>query len=325
MPFHRDGQAFAGGPLIFPEMATAGLWTTPSDLARYVIEVQQSLVGRSSRIVSSAMIREMLTPGGSIRSEPYTQGLGPAIGGDSDRHYFGLYGSHGGFAAFLVAYNEGDGAIIMTNGENGLEVATALMRTIAHEYGWPDFQPRERSAVVVDDSTYDRFQGTYDLASGGAFRIRKMNDKLTLIGPRGLSTEMYQESDNRYFITTLDLEYIFNVLSNGEVTDGAIEGKNVHTEFKKVPEITFDAKRFDQFVGRYQFPSGVVLTVTRETNRFFMQAANQPMFEVWAESERDFIPMQFAAKATFETDADGRAFQLIWLQNSRSTTVTRIE
>ena len=34
MPYHSDGQAVPGGPHIYPEMAAAGLWTTPSDLAR---------------------------------------------------------------------------------------------------------------------------------------------------------------------------------------------------------------------------------------------------------------------------------------------------
>jgi CubicO group peptidase (beta-lactamase class C family) len=325
IPFRRNGEAFPGGPFTFPEMAPAGLWTTPSDLARYVIEVQQSIVGKSNKIISSAMIREMLAPGTSIPSQPVSQGLGPTIGGSSERRYFRLNGANGGFATVLIAYNQGDGAIIMTNGENGLDVATPLIRAIAHEYAWPNFRPVERNVVTLNPSTYDKFQGTYDLSSGGAFRIRKIDDKLTLIGPRGVATEMYPESNNRYFITTLDVEYVFNVLSDGEVSDGAIEGRNFHAEFKKVPEITFDAKLFDRFVGRYQFASGNAVTVTRDADRFFIQLDDQARVEVWAESEREFIPAQFPGKATFETDTDGRAFQLIWLQNGRTVTATRIE
>src|SRR5438477_5368770 len=43
MPYRANGQAVPGGPHIYPEMAAAGLWTTPSDLARYAIDVQKSL------------------------------------------------------------------------------------------------------------------------------------------------------------------------------------------------------------------------------------------------------------------------------------------
>ena len=44
-PYDSKGQPIAGGPHTYPERAPAGLWTTPSDLMRYAIEVQKALAG----------------------------------------------------------------------------------------------------------------------------------------------------------------------------------------------------------------------------------------------------------------------------------------
>src|SRR5262249_3917040 len=58
-----DGQPIRGRWHTSPEMAAAGLWTTPSDLARFAVELQESLRGRSNRILTAASVRRMLTPG----------------------------------------------------------------------------------------------------------------------------------------------------------------------------------------------------------------------------------------------------------------------
>jgi hypothetical protein len=42
----------------------------------------------------------------------------------------------------LIAYEDGEGAVVMTNSDSGVELAWDVMRTIAHVYQWPDFGPR---------------------------------------------------------------------------------------------------------------------------------------------------------------------------------------
>jgi CubicO group peptidase (beta-lactamase class C family) len=136
LPYRRDGQAVAGGPHVYPEMAPAGLWTTPSDLARYAIEVQKALAGKSSTVISAAMAREMLKP------EKNNWGLGIGTGGSGEHRYFTHSGANEGYQCDLVAYNNGDGAVIMTNSDYGGALAAEILRTIASEYKWPDFAPR---------------------------------------------------------------------------------------------------------------------------------------------------------------------------------------
>src|SRR5215475_683983 len=141
MPYHSNGQPTPGGPHVYPEMSAAGLWTTPSDLARFAIELQRALAGRSS-ILSAATAREMLTPikGG--------WGLGIGVGGGAGHPYFQHGGANDGFQCNMVAYNSGDGVAIMTNSDSGGQLAGEILRTIAYQRKWPDFAPRELPANI---------------------------------------------------------------------------------------------------------------------------------------------------------------------------------
>jgi CubicO group peptidase (beta-lactamase class C family) len=138
-PYDQHGAPIVGGAHTYPEMAPAGLWTTPSDLARYAIEVQKSLTGQSNSVLSKTTASEMVKDVGLGN-----YGLGLQVGGSPDHTYFEHGGVDEGFVSNLIAYDNGDGVAIMTNGMNGGRLAEELVRTIALAYHWPDFAPIKR-------------------------------------------------------------------------------------------------------------------------------------------------------------------------------------
>ena len=139
-PYNADGTPVAGGPHTYPEMAAAGLWTTPTDLARYVVEIQRSLRGDANHVLSAEMTKQMLVTGQG------NYGLGPVIGGPPENPYFSHGGINAGFENSLVAYQRtGEGAVVMTNTQGGQQLADAVIRSIASVYGWPNFHPIVRS------------------------------------------------------------------------------------------------------------------------------------------------------------------------------------
>jgi CubicO group peptidase (beta-lactamase class C family) len=121
---------------VYPEMAAAGLWTTASDLALFLIEVQQSMQGRSNRVLSRSTVQEMTTP----------VGVGDyAVGFHILRLGHGWYFQHGGanrgFRAMAVAHrSNGYGLAIMTNGDRGGLVLNEIRRRIEIAYGWDSLQ-----------------------------------------------------------------------------------------------------------------------------------------------------------------------------------------
>ncbi|XXF76294.1 serine hydrolase [Myxococcaceae bacterium GXIMD 01537] len=129
-----SGKGGEGRWHVYPEMAAAGLWTTPSDLARVAIEVSTAKAGKSKRVLSQAMTKQMLTK----QSEEF--GLGFAVEDGTDR--FGHGGANDGFQSRLVAFSDsGSGVAVMVNSDNGHLLFDRLIASVASEYGWTVSKP----------------------------------------------------------------------------------------------------------------------------------------------------------------------------------------
>jgi len=143
-----DGDAVAGGWHVQPEMAAGGLWTTPTDLAKLAIDIALSTKGKSNEILSQRWAREMIAPHwrkgvidilGTTRS-PDEMGYGFFVG--DDRHRFGHIGGNVGYQASLVMFADtGDGIVVMTNSDVGLQAGNALIDKVASVYGWDYVAP----------------------------------------------------------------------------------------------------------------------------------------------------------------------------------------
>jgi CubicO group peptidase (beta-lactamase class C family) len=128
---NRYGHPIDGAWHTYPEQAAAGLWTTPSDLARFLIEIQRSASGESNRVVEKKTAREMLT----AQNDGYGLGFNVAKGG-----FFGHGGSNEGFKCYMRADGR-NGVVIMTNGDRGMELIKEIVAAIESEYGWSGFAP----------------------------------------------------------------------------------------------------------------------------------------------------------------------------------------
>jgi CubicO group peptidase (beta-lactamase class C family) len=141
---YADGKVVRGKWHVYPEMAAAGLWTTPSDLARFAIEIALSKQGKANHVLSEKMTREMLTP------QIDEVGLGFFLGGKDNPGRFGHDGDDEGFQAILTMYSDsGHGVALMANSENGITVGNYLIRSVAREYGWNNTLEKDPAAGLL--------------------------------------------------------------------------------------------------------------------------------------------------------------------------------
>ena len=156
----REGTSRGAKWHVYPEQAAAGLWTTPSDLARFAIEVQRSAIGESNRVLSRTTVQEMLSP---VGVGDYAVGF--AITKLGQGWYFAHGGANWGFRATLLAHKaKGYGLAIMTNADQGGIVASEISRRIQMAYEWDSFAepaPRgyrpavERTEITFPEETLE--------------------------------------------------------------------------------------------------------------------------------------------------------------------------
>ena len=131
---HRqDGSELPGGWRIIPELAAGGLWSTPADVAKLLVDIGRAYRGEPSRLLSRETVRNML-----VRQPPGPYGLGPAVSGSGESLVLMKRGQNVGYQTFLVMFPAtGQGMVIMTGSDNGTTLANALVRKAAQAYGWP--------------------------------------------------------------------------------------------------------------------------------------------------------------------------------------------
>ena len=230
MPYGDDGEPVKGGWHIYPEMAPAGLWTTPSDVAHMAIEVQNEYVGKSSKILSQQMVREMLT------HQKDDWGLGFALESPGHKARFAHGGQNAGYRCDLEAYAEmGPGLAVMTNSDGGEFLIQELLRGVAKEYSWPDFQPIERAVAKIDPAILGAYAGTYEDPIAGKITVSVRNGALYVeappLGPE--AEELYPESSTDFFILSNDVTSSFQKDEKGNVSKVIVHAFGHSFELKK--------------------------------------------------------------------------------------------
>jgi CubicO group peptidase (beta-lactamase class C family) len=236
-PYGGNFQPIAGGARVDPSLMAAGLWTTPSDLALYVMEVQQAAAGKSGKVLSSAMVSQMIK-GDALEN----WGLGPVTGGEGAGKWFGHGGDDPGFHNELVGHLNGDGAIVMTNSDGGAQLADEIIRTIAHVYNWPSRKPTVRRAGEASAAAMDALAGVY--RSGRYTTVRLWRDGGKMLGQASNSqafSQLYRAEDGSWFYADLDLQYLPKADASGRIQSIAVKRSGGETTYTRLEPAAADA------------------------------------------------------------------------------------
>lgn len=177
-----NGAVIPGKRQVHPELAAAGLWTTPSDLVQFLISISKARRGQPSP-VSPDTAKRMTDTALALGDRGMAIGLGPFLRSFNGHPAFGHGGSNLGFRCEMIASLEGDfGYAIMTNSDNGDALIQAISRTLLSQPGWPGgYEALKR--VPMPEALPTTLQGTYSTGGLDVFSIEFSSKRLKVQRP----------------------------------------------------------------------------------------------------------------------------------------------
>ncbi len=219
--YKADGSQVPGKWHTYPEMAAAGLWTTPSQLLQWAKTIQETFQIQKDGFLKTHTVNEMIQDYGN------NQGMGPYV----VEHLFGHGGSDEGFVSDLRIWKEHPISVaIMVNSDNGNDIIQEVFLSIAKEYNLPGIYHRSRIYKKQSRELRARYEGVYQFSEDAKSKVIIKDNGLEFT--EGLVKNpilLLPETDTLFFSAKSGLYFEF-VFENGVVTNlkvAGYEGKKV--------------------------------------------------------------------------------------------------
>lgn len=142
------------------QLASGGLWSTPTDLLQYAIHIQNIRNGKLSAhqsIINKQSVKQMLTP------YKNNQGLGPVV----NEHTFEHNGSSQGYRSLIVGWLEHDVAIAVLTNLYDHTILYQFVHAVAEEFNLPGYDTQVYKSIALSNAEKQKFAGTYNIAQLG--------------------------------------------------------------------------------------------------------------------------------------------------------------
>lgn len=214
---HQKNEKVNGYWHVYPEKAAAGLWSTPTDLAKFVLHIQLALKTETTLLLNPNLLQEMV-----VRQLPSGKAVEPGLGffieHEGENLVFQHEGQDEGFIASLYGFATRDqGFVIMMNNDSGWALMGEITNSIADTYKWPNFVPLKKESASLNSAVLGDLKGQFiheddeievSIIANKPY-IHFKNGFASIIYGFGHPTELFPENDHVYFIQEADVKIEF--------------------------------------------------------------------------------------------------------------------
>jgi CubicO group peptidase (beta-lactamase class C family) len=301
--YNSEGKPMKGKYPILVEQAAGGLWTTATDLAKYVIEMQLSLQGKSNKVLSVEMTKRMLRP--YIDS---AIGLGVFIENRNGTRYFSHSAANQGFRGiYYGSFEDGNGVVVLINSDNeGL--LNEVVNSVARVYNWRGMasakDPVVKKVVTLPVDILRQYEGTYMQGTTVIKVIMKDHELWYCAGDK--TWKMHFSTSTQFFNLESESEKKFYPDNQGKIKGFGRKADDKDLgNMEKVESVTLTLDKQERYTGTYIEPDGNKVKVNRSGDTLYIDPGNGPMKMNFITDQVFYLAEDFGATYRFEVNPDG--------------------
>jgi len=235
-----------------------------------------------------------------------------------------------GFISALIRYPEQEitVAVVHNSLPSNNVSASQIAQNIAEFYFWQEMASQVSPVVdsSVDVSTYDDYVGQYEYPTGALMQITVEGDRLYAHLGGQPKSEIFPSTRDEFFWKAVDAQVRFVRDASGKVialihTQGGRDFEAPKGDIQPIAKV--DPVIYNDFVGEYELSANMMLTVTTHNGQLFVQATNQPRFEVFPRSNNEYFYKVVKADILFDRDESGKVIELILNQGGAKYTAEK--
>jgi CubicO group peptidase (beta-lactamase class C family) len=240
----------------------------------------------------------------------YGWGLDSYRGEEMIGHSGGLHG----FISQLARYPEDNMTVVILTNISPPE-AHLNPNLIAECFLWEKMDKQKSFVAQTNDNVNVKiYEGRYDFKNGAVMTITSEGNNLFAQLSGQQKFPIFPSGPDEYFWKVVEARIKFEKNEKGEVSLGHFEQGTYKVDVVKIPDVAIvklDPVVYKGYTGKYDYGDNLIITVSEEQGRIFAQATNQPKFEIFPTSEKEFVVKEINAKVTFVKETDGKISKMI--------------
>jgi CubicO group peptidase (beta-lactamase class C family) len=302
VPSLNWNMAWAGG--------AGALYSTVDDLYKWNEAIFTGKV-LEDKSLKAALTSVVLNNGNTPPSKyGYGWGLNEYRGQTVIGHSGGLHG----FISQLARYTNENLTVVLLTNITPPEV-NMNPNTVAEYFLWDKLiQQSSYTTQAVSVGDVSIYTGRYDFQNGAVMTITAEGKDLYAQLSGQNKFPIFPSAPDEYFWKVVDAKIKFMKDEKGVVSHGHFVQGGFSIDAKKIPDeviVSIDPKLYNEYAGKYDYGNNIIITISNENGKLYAQGTNQPKFEIFPISEKEFTVKEINARLTFVREAAGKASKLI--------------